>query len=588
MPRPRPLTSTASYRGSDQQLTPRTPHSGSRTSRLEQGFSKIPLSESNGTDYDDDSGALQSAPLLASSSTARFSVHSARARATADSNGKGGEARKPLHHPMQFLYRFVSRLPLAVGIFLSGILLFLIVVSFTRPEALHKYVGAKAPTSSASSSAPIATSALNSKFSPSHSHKPTIPGAHTISYANYTTFPLHPNEYLNECAKLHQGYMSHGDFWDIGPMGGMDVPHDDDIKSAGKVCSSTITYMLDGTVGLSADLALMAQAAALANERNRTFFVDDTYWNRGKWLDHFEELSKGQPGPEPNCLPPPADELVACPRTSRHWVINARTAKFHFGHAFSDHYEDPYGHSLNRLKPIFDYSGHSLKSVIIPNEWNTKLIRLARKELSAFIQEANEQDNSGIVYIATHIRRGDRKSLSYIFPDRKIPLEDYSNAVATTWTRLHPGSASSNPVVYLATDSPTAYEQFSQLYRGRFYSLFDASDPRLRPLASPGEYFQKTFNELDIHERITATRGMIVDLAIVSGLWPAEGADIKPDAVVCAISSSVCRLSAVGLGWVNAFGNLDSTGGIDNTNKRWVDVDQKGIVEPIWEAFELF
>lgn len=266
MPRPRPLTSTASYRGSDQQLTPRTPHSGSRTSRLEQGFSKIPLSESNEAEYDDDPGALQSAPLLASSSTARFSVHSARARAAADTNGKGGEARKPLHHPMQFLYHLVSRLPLAVGIFVSGILLFLIVVSFTRPEALHKYVGAKAPASSASSPSSVATPASNAKSSSSHLHKPTEPGAHIISYENYTTFPLHPNEYLHECAILNQGYMSHGDFWDISPMGAMDVLHDDKVTGAGKVCSSTITYMLDGTVGLSADLALMAQAAALAHE----------------------------------------------------------------------------------------------------------------------------------------------------------------------------------------------------------------------------------------------------------------------------------------------------------------------------------
>lgn len=195
-----------------------------------------------------------------------------------------------------------------------------------------------------------------------------------------------------------------------------------------------------------------------------------------------------------------------------------------------------YGHLLNRLKPIFDTSGQSLKSVIIPNKWNTELIHLARKELSAFIQEVNERDNTASpVYVATHIRRGDRKTLSYSFPDRKIPTQDYSDAVASTWTRLHPNSASQTPVVYLATDSPAVYDEFSQLYQGEFFSLFDAADPRLRPLASPGEYFQKTFNELDVHERITATRGMIVDLAIVSGLWPAEDAEIVPDAVVCAL-----------------------------------------------------
>lgn len=33
-----------------------------------------------------------------------------------------------------------------------------------------------------------------------------------------------------------------------------------------KICASTMTYMLDGKVGLMADLALMAQVAALARE----------------------------------------------------------------------------------------------------------------------------------------------------------------------------------------------------------------------------------------------------------------------------------------------------------------------------------
>lgn len=87
----------------------------------------------------------------------------------------------------------------------------------------------------------------------------------------------------------------HGDYWDGAVM---DVPH----KSAGKgVCTGSVTYMLDGSVGLMADLSVMAQIAALARDvslvesltfklkltiilcqRNKTFFVDDSNWNRGK------------------------------------------------------------------------------------------------------------------------------------------------------------------------------------------------------------------------------------------------------------------------------------------------------------------
>ena len=53
----------------------------------------------------------------------------------------------------------------------------------------------------------------------------------------------------------------------------MDVAHHDDVTDyrlpegeITKVCSKTITYQLDGTVGIAADLALMAQVAGLARE----------------------------------------------------------------------------------------------------------------------------------------------------------------------------------------------------------------------------------------------------------------------------------------------------------------------------------
>ncbi|KAF8956089.1 hypothetical protein BDZ97DRAFT_1672211 [Flammula alnicola] len=577
MSRPRPLTNVASAVpfSSEQQLTPRTPHSGSRTSRLEQGFSKLQLSEANEADYDDQ-GTLQSAPLLASSSTARFSIRSSGGRSSPSSKNNG---RKSFLHPTQILSIAVARLPLAFGIFMGGVLLILIVLSFTKPEALHRYIGAKAPpTSSASApSKPTSTVAASPVV---HAEE----NVHLLSYENYTTFPLQSHDYLAECNKLHTGHMAHGDYWDISPMGAFDVPHRPD-KS---LCSSTITYMLDGTVGLTADLALMAQAAALARERNRTFFVDDTYWNRGKWLEHFEDVRPRQPGPEPGCKAPPPEELVACPRTSR-CVITSRTAKFHFGHAFSNHYENSYGHNLNRLKPIFESALHSFQSTIRPSAENAELIQLARRELSTFLRDVNERESAAdSIYVGTHIRRGDRKSLSYSFPDRKIPLKEYLNAVKATWSRLHSGSLSTiNPVVYIAADSPDAQQQFSELYEGETFSLFDATDPRLRALASTQEYNQAHFNELDVQSRIAATKGMVVDLAVVSGLW-ASGDDITPDATICALSSTVCRLSAIGLGWDRAFGEVDDMGALDENGKHWIEIDQKGHIVPIWQAFQLF
>lgn len=47
-------------------------------------------------------------------------------------------------------------------------------------------------------------------------------------------------------------------------------------------------------------------------------------------------------------------------------------------------------------------------------------------------------------------------------------------------------------------------------------------------------------------------------------------------------------MAAVGLGWDRAFGQVDSMGDIDEKHKRWIEIDQKGIVVPLWQAFELF
>jgi len=277
MPRPRPLTNVATaVPHTSEQLTPRTPHNinnGSRTSRAEQGFAKLQLSEANDDEYDEQN-TLQSAPLLASSSTARFSIRSSHGRPS-PATKNAGQRNITMLHPTQILSVAVSRLPLAFGIFMGGVLLILIVLSFTRPEALHKYVGAKAPS----------TSHTTPTTSPS-------PPESKANLLNYTTFPLHTQEYLLECAKQHQGYIAHGDYWDMSPMGALDVQHDAD-KS---ICSSTITYMLDGTVGLSADLALLSQAAALAHEVrgiiialllviNRSFLEKSNFFGRRYLLE---------------------------------------------------------------------------------------------------------------------------------------------------------------------------------------------------------------------------------------------------------------------------------------------------------------
>lgn len=53
-------------------------------------------------------------------------------------------------------------------------------------------------------------------------------------------------------------------------------------------------------------------------------------------------------------------------------------------------------------------------------------------------------------------------------------------------------------------------------------------------------------------------------------------------------SSNVCKLSAVGLGWDRAFGSVNEMGEMDRKMRGWVEIDNAGQIEPMWEAFELF
>lgn len=86
-----------------------------------------------------------------------------------------------------------------------------------------------------------------------------------IDYSMYSTFPLTPLQYEEECWKQMKQHSNNGAYWFEPPEGFADTPHP--LVNTGGVCSSSITYMLDGsTSGLVSELAIMAQAAALARE----------------------------------------------------------------------------------------------------------------------------------------------------------------------------------------------------------------------------------------------------------------------------------------------------------------------------------
>ncbi|EJD54235.1 hypothetical protein AURDEDRAFT_109967 [Auricularia subglabra TFB-10046 SS5] len=488
----------------------------------------------------------QTEPLLQSSKDAVFPEHQLQAHDYEHrSHAKDKRRQRP---PLGLIF----------GISAAAVLLLLLLLSLWKPGVLHEYVVGEdgelevvdGDVDAASQDAPdhieaVVNPAPAKVHGDEHSH-----GEHSIDYSTYTSFPLTPIQYDSECWKLHQGLHRHGGYWTTGPDGVPDVPHPS--ASNKRVCTSTITYMLDGYVGLAADLAYMAQIAALARDRNRTFFVMDKWWNRGRWEDYFVDVHKTQPGPEPDCLPPPPEELVACPRTARHWIIGSRTAKFHLSHEFMDEFEDPFKRDLDRQRPMYDAALQSVQETIVPSTRMKTLISTARRSIGG---------DGG--YVGVHIRHGDQLPKAWKYRKGFVPISEFVDGARTVQTAA----------IWAASDSPAAIADFKEEI-GHSVQVTSVSRDLAPDADSPG-YVQKEWQHVGEAERRRLTQGMVVDLALLSGLW--LPADEAPKAVVCTYGSNVCRLAAVALGWERAF-----------NEKRWVEVDVKGSLAPIWSAFVLF
>lgn len=144
-------------------------------------------------------------------------------------------------------------------------------------------------------------------------------------------------------------------------------------------------------------------------------------------------------------------------------------------------------------------------------------------------------------YIAVHIRRGDRHAANFPYRGSYVPLENFVSAARDAWRRLYhqdpleeKDSFPAPPIVYVASDSHATAHEFVSAYPAStaVFSLDSSTDPALRALAPQHEYVQHEFDEMDLEDRVRLTRGMIVDLAMLSGMWAWEG-DVVPGATVC-------------------------------------------------------
>jgi hypothetical protein len=183
------------------------------------------------------------------------------------------------------------------------------------------------------------------------------------------------------------------------------------------------------------------------------------------------------------------------------------------------------------MKPIFKHALESFAETIRPNAETAALIRSARHELADIVGNGTEQP-----YLGVHIRRGDRRGSSWTYHNSYLPIDLYTEAVSKTWARLHAyPSRGQIPTVYIASDSTAAQTAYTDAAEAtRIFSLSRSSNAELREIASRVEYDQKNFKASPLKDRIQATTGMIVDFALVSGMW-AWKTDLTPSATICGI-----------------------------------------------------
>ena len=131
-------------------------------------------------------------------------------------------------------------------------------------------------------------------------------------------------------------------------------------------------------------------------------------------------------------------------------------------------------------------------------------------------------------------------------PNVSIPtLREYTKAVHDSWTRLYPnipipahGATADHfpapPVTYVATGSPEALRAYVAAHppATATFALDLSTNQELRALAPEHAYDDANFREVPIGERVSLTRGVIVDLALMSGLWEEDGF-VVPGAAIC-------------------------------------------------------
>jgi len=154
------------------------------------------------------------------------------------------------------------------------------------------------------------------------------------------------------------------------------------------------------------------------------------------------------------------------------------------------------------------------------------------------------------------MRHGDLKPQAMRYGLRPIPTDEYATGICNAIDKLALDAPRDNKplIVYAASDSAKAIDELKALNRDgdrnkspwKVVSLGSSASPEIRELVYPrlDGYEQNDWASSRAmlwtdEERVRYTTGMIVDLALLSGLWQSTTNEstesITPVAVVCGV-----------------------------------------------------
>ncbi|KAF2134234.1 hypothetical protein P153DRAFT_372683 [Dothidotthia symphoricarpi CBS 119687] len=356
-----------------------------------------------------------------------------------------------------------------------------------------------------------------------------------------------------------------------------------------KVCDKTLTYVMETEdAGFGNTLMRLWMSYGLAQTEGRTFFIDDTRWPYGKYLSYFI------PPPTAGCLPPPKSHMVPCPHTARHIVISGATVKSHFGHAFTEEWEDATKMRVQRQHKIFALlrTGYEALFKLRPND--------AKYVLNRALDVYGAVKQEGGISIGMHVRHGDKHPMEYQYQKDYIPLARYLDTARDLYIDLVEGGlkaakkrtgnspqqqddtpalfarhttsklvlASDDPAVYespeLGPNSLRAQDHIVLATKAALEAAHGKKNPWIDEITGwEGGFYRDVFFSLgqpvgnaddalkldadNVPDQAMKLRELVgrvylLDLAVLG----------KADTLVCTVSSVGCRLLAVMMGWEGA------------------------------------